>query len=456
MNLMTGDHWGWRWTPGANMKRDIQVTWGSSIANGLSIVAESGDSAVLANEYTYAWEYISIPGYTIKSTKPVSNDKFLDFIKYTAYCLDLLYLIPTGKKLLDKISSHDRKVAVTPSFTGGNQYRVPGDGLCKLRSLFGNPEARRVIVGQMAKAQFGKDGYESIRELFDFLSSHWKYYSVFGTWPDDDGDKRWESNDAAELKKEGKVIVDCLKQMTYEQFGRWLMGGNDALVGQLITSTNNSAKIKKDQLLDVLRDNIIALFYKYSPPGKPADVMVDFNTILWGEHNLISRPDAVGLAHELIHAWYAIQGKQPCRSDTDVVLTEMACVGLGPWEDSEISDNRIRSEWSPPAMPKQNTPQDIKSLHTHKVLRPYYAWDEAKILNKRTDIKTAYPFGLMGCCSCKKQRGKEKSSFGTRWHRCTGCKRIYCDICGAKLESWNYLSRVRKCGKCQKQTELID
>jgi hypothetical protein len=76
------------------------------------------------------------------------------------------------------------------------------------------------------------------------------------------------------------------------------------------------------------------------------------------------RPPGVGLAHELVHAYFSARGEQPAQEqpggNPPVVLFEFKCVGLGPWDGAAISENGIRSEWWRPlgryclAMDKQN------------------------------------------------------------------------------------------------------
>ncbi|HYL06106.1 MAG TPA: M91 family zinc metallopeptidase [Thermoanaerobaculia bacterium] len=59
------------------------------------------------------------------------------------------------------------------------------------------------------------------------------------------------------------------------------------------------------------------------------------------------RPPAIGLGHELIHAYYSWRGQQLGR-DRDhfsTVLFEYRCVGLGPWDEVGPSENTLRRQW---------------------------------------------------------------------------------------------------------------
>ena len=61
----------------------------------------------------------------------------------------------------------------------------------------------------------------------------------------------------------------------------------------------------------------------------------------------LGRPPAIGLGHELIHAYWAARGEQLGYElfTPSTLLYEMKCVGLGPWAGAIISENQIRAQW---------------------------------------------------------------------------------------------------------------
>jgi uncharacterized Zn-binding protein involved in type VI secretion len=98
--------------------------------------------------------------------------------------------------------------------------------------------------------------------------------------------------------------------------------------------------------------------------GNGSDSTVAYNpdqktisTNTWG-----TRPPAVGLAHELIHAKHASEGSvdttkvdndsKPDPADPTKTAKEqdeeVRAVGLSPHDDEDITENKIRSEWDPP------------------------------------------------------------------------------------------------------------
>ena len=69
-----------------------------------------------------------------------------------------------------------------------------------------------------------------------------------------------------------------------------------------------------------------------------------------------ARSKSIGLAHELVHAYYNGSGLQMGRDNPlagpngaptvhDAALFEYMCVGLGIWRNEPISENAIRSQW---------------------------------------------------------------------------------------------------------------
>ena len=81
-------------------------------------------------------------------------------------------------------------------------------------------------------------------------------------------------------------------------------------------------------------------------PGEGTDTTVRFNpdkaVIGDGSKPWMTRPPAVGLAHELVHADHNARGTN-LFDDTG---EEMA-VGLYPYDTNDFTENKIRAEWKP-------------------------------------------------------------------------------------------------------------
>jgi uncharacterized Zn-binding protein involved in type VI secretion len=81
-------------------------------------------------------------------------------------------------------------------------------------------------------------------------------------------------------------------------------------------------------------------------PGSGSGSTVSFNpdrgTIGDGSEPWMTRPPAVGLAHELVHAEHSAHGT----NDFTPAGEDMA-VGVAPYENQPFTENKIRDEWNP-------------------------------------------------------------------------------------------------------------
>jgi hypothetical protein len=102
-----------------------------------------------------------------------------------------------------------------------------------------------------------------------------------------------------------------------------------------------------DPDLEQIKNAIIIALYSVSDAGVGANSTVNYSL---GSTNPLNdeRPPAIGLAHELVHAYYNGLGIQPGFEveNPTTVLFEYRCVGLGPWAAGPVSENAIRNEWA--------------------------------------------------------------------------------------------------------------
>lgn len=83
-----------------------------------------------------------------------------------------------------------------------------------------------------------------------------------------------------------------------------------------------------------------------STPGPGSDATVHYNTGEWnpygGDEEWMTRPPAIGLAHEMIHAFTYMSGTT-ARGETDGTDTrELQATGLGAYEEAVYTENRFR------------------------------------------------------------------------------------------------------------------
>jgi hypothetical protein len=107
----------------------------------------------------------------------------------------------------------------------------------------------------------------------------------------------------------------------------------------------------------ILKNSVKIVLWRLQPliPGRGIGSAVLWNglpTITLTDGTVQNRPPWIGMAHELIHAYYNATATQLAEVDNDdsargpltTVLGEYMCVGLGPWANAPISENRIRAE----------------------------------------------------------------------------------------------------------------
>jgi type VI secretion system secreted protein VgrG len=94
-----------------------------------------------------------------------------------------------------------------------------------------------------------------------------------------------------------------------------------------------------------------------SPPqaGPGADAIVSYNpSILFIKDGSLAwhhRPPAIGLAHEMVHAWTGVYGMRALYDTAGVNRRELQATGLGEFAEARISENRFRAEFGLPERP---------------------------------------------------------------------------------------------------------
>lgn len=127
--------------------------------------------------------------------------------------------------------------------------------------------------------------------------------------------------------------------ITNHEVAGWIAG--QPLPGRLTPRAKNHALVAT-----------LAALRAVSPSGGGSESSIGWNPYASNPLNL-SRPPAIGLAHELVHAYYNGLGEQLGYDfgHPSTVLFEFLCVGLGPWDEAAISENSIRRHWYSHAVP---------------------------------------------------------------------------------------------------------
>lgn len=91
-------------------------------------------------------------------------------------------------------------------------------------------------------------------------------------------------------------------------------------------------------------------------PGSGCNTTVSYNTGEWnpygGTEAWMRRPPAIGLAHEMIHAWTGMTGTRALGSDGGVSRREQQATGLGTFSVAAMTENRFRAAFGLPQRPR--------------------------------------------------------------------------------------------------------
>jgi len=90
--------------------------------------------------------------------------------------------------------------------------------------------------------------------------------------------------------------------------------------------------------------------------GAGANVTIEYNTQEWnpygGEEVWMNRPPAIGLSHEMVHAWTGMKGIRARGETAGVRRRELQATGLGEFAEAVHSENRFRAAFGLPPRPR--------------------------------------------------------------------------------------------------------
>ena len=256
------------------------------------------------------------------------------YVEYVQYCLDLIYKTPGGKRLLDFLRTAGLQITINLTDSGNKVFST--NVMCDVSeilidsALSINPtESTKLkrILNQLSH-QEGDASYTWLAEKINKspLLSH------FGVLFKDSGYL---------IHKQAKVRRSHIK--------KWLNEGKFEIIKRKFTDEFFPGRSVTN--IDFIQQAIMVALYGGATAGSRSSSGVMFN--VKNEKHNEKRPPAIGLAHELVHAYYNATGMQPGFDNDSVttVLYEMICVGLGPWDNelsenaTRFSENRFRKEW---------------------------------------------------------------------------------------------------------------
>ena len=295
------------------------------------------------------------PGIAILSNdsrdrmKQEAEPFLLDFKEQTIKNLDYLYLTPTGKILLDELLSFSRgntsneNIHILPlTHNRGNniisQNSKHALHLVADELLYEHKPLRHTAatLKKVAKHLHLQDPYQWLADQINQMPQL-NYLGLPGNKP---------------------FLPELGIKLSKEDIENWLDG---------------KLELNKQVKFHFLHAVIVAL-HSYSTPNVGTGSIIRWNPSPEYKSNR-KRPIAIGLAHELCHAYYNATGMQPGfqEQDESTVLYEYLTTGLGPWKTAVVCENALRREWNEllPQIPKTE-------LLNHKPVeeRLYYALEE--------------------------------------------------------------------------------
>jgi hypothetical protein len=276
----------------------------------------------------------------ILETNPLFLQQLQGYLNYTNRCLNDIYLTAVGQQLLDALTQSAFPILIDPSVQG-NKVQV-GAGPSSYKSIttqmltsLGNLNAG-VVTALINQAMPGATLANKLTALAAAINAL-DLCSLF------EPDNAYTHNFLANNMLYNGVAVDGTV------LDAWLAGTDaGAFLNYLVTDATSVVGVR---LVEYFRLAMIILLYAAAVAGHGTNSFVYFNVRrdTTDVHDLnATRPPAIGLAHELIHALHNANGTQPGAqiSDFSTLLPELLCVGLGPFANAPISENAIRLQWN--------------------------------------------------------------------------------------------------------------
>lgn len=298
---------------------------------------------------------------TRKKSRQINEPFPIDFKERVLQNLEYLYLLPTGKILLEELLRFSRNNSLNehvfilpqPSHRGNSiAYQDPSHALHMVADELLRQDTKKhlnvaVALERATDALELEDPYQWLADQINQMPQL-KYLGM--------------PEDKSYLQEKGIVF-------SKKDIENWLNGQLDI----------------KDEIKTHFLNSVIIALQKYSTSNTGTGSIIRWNPAPAYKTNQ-RRPIAIGLGHELCHAYYNAIGMQPGYQDFDesTVLYEYLTTGLGVWKEVEISENALRREWN--GILSQIPATDVLN---HKTVerRLYYDMEEDTSLESSNSCK---------------------------------------------------------------------
>ncbi len=295
-------------------------------------------------------------------------------------CLDRIWDLAAGRKMLDLIHlKHQHNVEIVPSSTGKNTCKTGGkleyQRFVTLRQAF-YQNGGKTIKDELGNA-LAKAGMAMVKEgapnwALDHLASQLarglspvtihtdKNVKPTSALPFDVEHRflsqtekaAFDTRSKKQLKKGDTVAsLDERTQRARALLDDLLSGAKkyiDMDVPRLLPEEYKGAKTEKSHTIS---DDLVRLLKPWLTPGDGCSCTVKFAPDAEYSCDLdredTKRPPAIGLAHELCHAWRNVTGMRLFEDATRAGVDddEVMTTGFPPYHNEEISENMFRSQW---------------------------------------------------------------------------------------------------------------
>lgn len=277
---------------------------------------DGGGIGILA--YNEAW--VGMPNFDGDGTLDVPRD----FAAYTVMCLRLLYETRVGATVLDFLGSRGTLIQSDP---GGNAVQSTPSMTSVATELAHDvaPNVKLQATSQAVSRMLVAGGAERYAYLAQRINSMQRLHL--------------DAQDGAppmNMNLTRKEVFDWIDK------------------GKVINRLTGDQKVQ-------LRLATIAVLENAATRGVSGQASIKFCTKRDTFMNT-NRPPAIGLGHELIHAYFHAQGTQPGLNfgAPSTALYEFKCIGIGPWAQAAISENALRTQW---AAIRVNWANNVDDLH---------------------------------------------------------------------------------------------
>jgi hypothetical protein len=263
------------------------------------------------------------------------------YLSYVALCLNFINQTAAGQQLVtDLVTNPVRTTFITPGMF--NMTRGGGDnGVTTLTEGLAHYAQRdgaipSATIDAAVQATYGNNGLAGYNQLAAAMNAA-PLYTCFDT----------EAN-----------FQPAYLQNTFLYNGSPL-AGND--LHAWVNATDNGAfdaalqsMARRPDWVLPLQFFLLALDMTLLPaalPGPGNGAAVNFSTQNAGINDLNNprfRPPAIGLAHELMHAWHYTRGRSPGydSGQYDTTAAELKFSGIGPYAGDPVTENAVRAQWA--------------------------------------------------------------------------------------------------------------